>query len=433
MKHLFCFVFVFLSFSSWADNAKLGLDEVVEVAKTNNPDLKKYELSADSKSWGKLEALSEHLPHIGINGTHFLDAKYAVLGVVFGGNPIQFPSAFPQTSFDIEASVLLFDGFGAINRYRAALLEAEAAELELKHARFKLDEMTAIRFYQALAAQELALVADQNIETLEQHLELAQVSEKAGFSTKVDVLRLESQLEEARAEKILATDNVVIARQALNEAMGIEKDDRVLDGSLPTPNGKKVPANLSLDISQREDIQAQERSEQAQQKLNSAAYSVWFPRISFFGLEQFYKFGNFDPVILSNSSFQNAYSYGFKLTWNLFDGGASIAKKARANDVAAISAETYRKTLISSPRDFDMWKRKYIYNSALFEARKRSVEKSTESVRLATLAVKAGTKTHSEALDAELELFRARAGVIKAQIDAAEALANLELALGRRL
>jgi len=53
-------------------------------------------------------------------------------------------------------------------------------------------------------------------------------------------------------------------------------------------------------------------------------------------------------------------------------------------------------------------------------------------VRLATLAVRAGTKTHSEALDAELELFRARAGIIHAQIDAAEALSSLQLALGRR-
>ena len=54
-------------------------------------------------------------------------------------------------------------------------------------------------------------------------------------------------------------------------------------------------------------------------------------------------------------------------------------------------------------------------------------------VRLATIAVKAGTKTHAETLDAELELFRARAGLIRAQIDASEALANLELALGYRL
>jgi ATP-binding cassette subfamily F protein 3 len=56
-----------------------------------------------------------------------------------------------------------------------------------------------------------------------------------------------------------------------------------------------------------------------------------------------------------------------------------------------------------------------------------------ESVRLAKLAFKAGNGTNTEVLDAELDLFRSRAGIVRAQMDAAEALLNLESALGRRL
>jgi outer membrane protein TolC len=411
----------------------LTLTNAIETARNNSPELKKVELAADSSSWSQLEALSEHLPHLSVNGTHFLGAKYALLGVVFGGSPIRFPSAFPQTGIDIEASILLFDGFGAINRYRASLLESEAAQFELNYAKFKLEEWIQVKFEQVLAAQEFAKVADQNIQTLEQHLQLARASQHAGFSTNIDVLRIESQLEEARAEKILTSDNVAIARQALNEAMGVDKDERSLEGVLLFPDRNKIPANLTLDLSQRQDLQAQSHREQAQDRMSSAAGAFLFPRVTFFGVEQFYKYGNFDPVILPNDSFQNAYSFGFRLNWNLFDGGAAIARKARTGNMAKTTSENSRKLLISSPNEFDIWKRKYIYNAALFEARKRSVEKSAESVRLATLAVKAGSKTNSEALDAELELFRARAGVVRAQLDASEALANLELAVGHRL
>ena len=46
---------------------------------------------------------------------------------------------------------------------------------------------------------------------------------------------------------------------------------------------------------------------------------------------------------------------------------------------------------------------------------------------------RAGTRTSSETLDAELDLFRARAGVVNAQVNASEAQIRLELALGRRL
>jgi OMF family outer membrane factor len=428
------FVILFLVLQSTALGAAPGLtlEAAIEAARGGNPALKQAELQADASGWGKLEALSEHLPHLGARATHFLDAKYSRLGVLFGGNAVEFPTGFPQTEFELEASLLLFDGLGSINRYRAATLEAEAATLELEHARFRLEEGVRVRFHQALAAQELARVADQNIETLAQHLKLAQASRRAGFSTSVDVLRLESQMEEARAEKILAEDNVAIARTALFEAMAVPADERPLQGALPAPD-RKLPDDLKLDVAARQDLQAQSRREEAQDRLNSAAGAYWVPRVSLFAYEQFYKFGEFDPAILPNATFQNAYGLGLRLTWNLFDGGAAIARKARADDAAAIAREATRQQQIASAGQFETWKRRYVYNAALYQARRRSVEKSTESVRLATISVRAGTKTHSEALDAELELFRARAGVIRAQVDAAEALAQLELALGHPL
>lgn len=411
----------------------LKLDEALAIARSHSAALRKAELQADSAGWGKLEALSDHLPHLEARGTHYLDAKYPKLGVLFNGNAVQFPSAYPQTNLDLEASILIFDGFGAINRYRASLFESEASELELTHMKFELERTVRVKFYQALAAEQLERVADQNIETLEQHLKLAQASERAGFSTNVDVLRLESQLEEARAEKLLAIDNVELAKQSLLEAMGVENEARLLTGVLPNPEERKLPEGLSLDVARRDDLQALSRRELERARLSTAAASSWFPKVTVFGNKLLYKYGDFDTAILPNFAYQNAYAVGLRLTWSFFDGGASIARHARASDAAAIAAENTRQALIVSPHEFDMWKRKYVYNVALYQARKRSVEKSAESVRLATLGVKAGTKTHSETLDAELELFRARAGLIRAQVDALEAWARLELAVGHEL
>lgn len=411
----------------------LDFQTAIKVAVENNPDLKKAELKSNSTSWGQLEALSKHLPHLDISGRHFLDAKYSRLGVVMAGNQIFLPSAYPQSQVQVEASILLFDGLGSINRYRASLYENEASQLELQYARFRLEEWIQIKFQEVLAAQEFAKVTQQSIETLDQHFGLARASQRAGFSTKVDVLRIDAQLEEARAEILLSADNIAIAKQALFEAMGIETDTRPFVGELPYPNRNKVSDSLRLDVSERPDVQAELKKEKAQNSLNGAAMSEFFPTISLFGAKEFYKFGRFDPAVVPNDSFQSAYSVGLRLSWNIFDGGGTMAKKAQADNAARIAEQSSRKTLLASPREFDIWKRKYIYNSALFAARKRAVEKSTESVRLATIAVRAGAKTHSETLDAELELFRARAGVVRAQLDASEALAHLELAVGHRL
>ncbi|MGZ3697857.1 MAG: TolC family protein, partial [Bdellovibrionota bacterium] len=84
------------------------------------------------------------------------------------------------------------------------------------------------------------------------------------------------------------------------------------------------------------------------------------------------------------------------------------------------------------PVDLALWRRRLVYSTALFEARKTDVSKSEESVRLAKEGLHAGTRTTSEVLDAELDLFRSKAGVIRAQLDALEATVNLELALGRK-
>lgn len=416
-----------------ADDQGLTLSEAVKIASENSPELRQSNLAMHSAGLGRMEAISAHLPHIDLHGTHFLDAKYSELRVSLGGAIVEFPTAYPQSDFTFEASLLLFDGFGAINQFRAARLEYEAAKLELEDARFRLEENINVLFQKALAAQEFVKVAEQKIETLEQHLQLAQVNQKVGFSTNVDVLRIEALLEEARADKILAVDNVLIAKNELYQALGVEEDARPIVGTLLIPESTKAFEDLKLELSERRDVSAQVLREDKQYRLAAASKSEFFPRVTLFAAGQFYKYGDFDPAVLPSYHFYNAYSVGLRVSWNLFNGGGSIAKSKRAHDFAKSKVEQTRKLLIASPHEFELWKRKFIYNVALYSARKRAEEKSAESVRLATIAVKAGTKTHAEALDAEQELFRARAGVIQAQVGAAEALSKLEVALGHRV
>jgi outer membrane protein TolC len=71
-----------------------------------------------------------------------------------------------------------------------------------------------------------------------------------------------------------------------------------------------------------------------------------------------------------------------------------------------------------------------VSKASLYEARLTDIDKAKESVRLATLGFKAGTRTTTDVLDAELEVFKATSGMVQAQVDALEALINLEIALG---
>ena len=83
--------------------------------------------------------------------------------------------------------------------------------------------------------------------------------------------------------------------------------------------------------------------------------------------------------------------------------------------------------------EFAYWKRRYSSNTDHYVSKQLNVTRSLESVRLAKEEERAGSRTSSEVLDAELDLFRSKAGVVNAQVNAVESLINLELALGRTI
>ena len=426
----------FLVLAPQSQGAQLPLivAEAIEAGRRNHPELRRLELAVEGAGWKKWEALSGYLPQFAVNSSYYLEAKYPKIGVNLGGNDVSIPSAYPQVNLDISASWTFFDGFGTWNLYSAASLNHEAAQFDLNHARFRMDQAIRVKFCQALAAQELAEVTHQNIETLEHHLHLVEVGEQAGTGTRVDVLRLKAQLEEARAEKILADDNVTLAKQGLAEVMGVDEAPQLLEGSLPLPEENKGLESLEFKVSDRDDFRAQGKREAASGRMESAAWGALAPKVSLFAVEQFYGYnGTFSSQIVPTNGLNPAYGLGLRLTWNLFDGGSSIARKAQLDVQAKQTIEMTRKMLLGARSDFETWKRRYIYQVALFRARQRSVEQTEESVRLADISVQAGTKTHSEVLDAERDLFRARAGVIQAQLGAVEALSHLEETLGHSL
>jgi outer membrane protein TolC len=70
---------------------------------------------------------------------------------------------------------------------------------------------------------------------------------------------------------------------------------------------------------------------------------------------------------------------------------------------------------------------------AIYKAKLTDVDEARESARLATVGFEAGTRTTTDVLDAELEEYRAAAGLVQAQVDSFEALINLELSVGKRI
>lgn len=415
----------------------LNLDEAISEGLSHSPDIQRAEAALDETHWKKNEVFGAgFLPKISASAVHYFDVtKYEMTDLVFAGQEVSFPGIFPNNQFTLSATLPIFDGLANVYHSEAASLDESASEQDLSRLRFTLTERIRLAFYQALAAAALRDVAVENVKTLEDHLKMVQIQRRGGTATQYDTLRVEVQLNEARSDEDDAEDAMLQTRKALIRLMGLAGDDRALTGRLPAPDANLVRGLELTDQTppDRGDLRALELREEAADKERKAGNSWLIPSISAGGQFIYYDLLLYDNAIIDNHNYQTAYNLGIFLTWNLFDGGVSYS---RSREIAARQVEAEKASeaaRIQVPNDFIYWKKRYLSNTDHYKSKQLDVSRSEESVRLAEDEARAGTRTSTEVLDAELDLFRSRAGVVNAQVNAAESLINLELALGRTI
>ena len=411
--------------------SKLSLDDALREAEANSPGYQAMRAALDSAKWKKIEGLSNFLPSVTAQAIRVLDYKYQNFDIVSATGTTTLPAIQPLTAASLNVYFPIFDGLANLRRYRLGVDNESAADSDLKWSQFQLAQQVKLRFYSALAAVKLSEVAKQNVKTLEDHLQKTQVQKRGGVSTQFDVLRIEVQLSDARADEIQNNDNVEISKKYLLEILNLETDDRELVGELPAPvvgmvQGLKVPKPDS-----RADVQAMLSRDHANLEVSKIAELYWVPKI---GLSYQYSFyNNRDNSVFDAQPYRNAWQLGLTLTWNIFDGMVSIAKNREAKADAFKSQKLVKQSLIHIPVEFENWKRKFETASVNYKAKVLNVSRAQESVRLAQEGYRAGTRTNGEVLDAELDLFRSRAGVVSTQLNAEEALINLESVVGRKI
>jgi outer membrane protein TolC len=418
-----------LAMAAWADGG-LSLEQAQAEALGHSPRGLKAAAAADEQDWRFSEAQSGFWPRVTLDASHFNEDKFQGLGVTLPlpPHPISFdmPMVYPYTSLGFTGSWTLFEGFSNLYRSAAALAGRQAGRISADWATVQVAQDVRLKYCQALTAQQLEGLAEANVKTLEDHLRMVQDLLNNGQATKFDVLRVEVQLDEARTELLAAQDRVVMARRSLTQAMGLTSDARPLSGELP------VPQDVSLDAAAADDspaLKARDLQAQAAGKAAMASLGHWAPRLMLVANYQWYN--NQDIEIEDFDAYKTAYQLGFAASWELFNGFGSLAHQQQAFAQARQAEQDAREARLKQDYDREFWGRRLRYCVKLYQAKLADVDKAQESVRLATLGQKAGTRTTTEVLDAELDSFRSSAGVVSAQMDAAEALINLELALGK--
>ena len=342
MKKNLILVTLFFATAAFAQEAKtvhaFSLADAVNYAQKNNVQVKNALLDIDIQIQTNKEIASAALPNIGssVGGTDFLTIPTSLLpGQIFGGAPgtfipVQFGTKF-NANYGANFNQILFDGQVFI------ALQARATSLDWKRKNAALTEenikANIYKIYYQLSASKTQLnILDANIERLEKLAKDAAAMYKSGFAEKLDVDKVNVQLNNLQTEKLKANNSVTIGYMGLKMLMGMPVKDSLVLTDVINEN------NLSTDVLYEDDFEYDVRKDfqylttiKKLSEFNIKRYQLSFlPTITMNGAytknAQRTKFDFFDK---KGSWFETAL-IGLNVNFPLFNGGARLAKINKA-------------------------------------------------------------------------------------------------------
>lgn len=343
-----------------------------------------------------------------------------------GGNALGGGTNLNQ--YAVRGSISQLIDITGIVRTAAQVGHLEEALTRLEIVRLRMETTLNVKtaFYNLLRAQAFVAVNEAAVTQSEELLRVTRAQKDAGVASEFDVLRAQTQLANNQQALISSRNQVLVARNALANTVGIDPS---------TPVDAQAPAIPPVPGLNEEDLIAtaiKQRPEYAQADINllKAQKNIRLARRS---LEPFLNASangsyNPNPAIVANQKATG--SVGLVLTLPLSDGGSTKAavEAARSDERGAlvqkdqftrgIKAEVQQ--AIVAVKDADERTR----------STELTVTQAQEALRLAGVRFRAGVGTQLDVNDAQTALVQASTNAVNARYDYLAALARLSRSVG---
>lgn len=443
MKKNLILVTLFFATAAFAQEAKtvhaFSLADAVNYAQKNNVQVKNALLDIDIQIQTNKEIASAALPTIGssVGGTDFLTIPTSLLpGQIFGGAPgtfipVQFGTKF-NANYGANFNQILFDGQVFI------ALQARATSLDWKRKNAALTEenikANIYKIYYQLSASKTQLnILDANIERLEKLAKDAAAMYKSGFAEKLDVDKVNVQLNNLQTEKLKANNSVTIGFMGLKMLMGMPVKDSLVLTDIINEN------NLTVDILYEDNFEYGIRKDfqylttiKKLSTFNVKRYQLSFlPTITMNGAytknAQRTKFDFFDK---KGNWFETAL-IGLNVNFPLFNGGARLAKINKAklelqqvdNQMAALKNNI--------DNELSQAKLSYMSSVATVNFQKKNMQLAENVYSQTKKKFEAGTGSNTEISAAQADLVAAQNNFMNALYAALIAKVDLLKASGK--
>ena len=415
---------------------QLSLEQAVETALKNHPNLKAADSQVEGAQANVLKSKSGFLPKVTLSETWSKsDNPLMVLGTKLNQesvtpadfNPVVMNDPEPLSNYNTRLSVMqpVFNGGKEYLGIKQARLASEAVAQDRVRTRQETVFNVVKAYYGLLLAKEYDKVAIQSLEASAANMKLAETRYKAGAVLQSDLLRAKVQYAEVKEMSTRSENGVKLAEANLNFAMGVPQDAQyAVEGSLSSQEVKEgLDGMISGAFSLRPDLSSLNLNRKNAETNISQARTDYIPSLNLMGQVDW----NSDRLAGNDAK---SWAVMAVLQWNLFDGlvTTSRVREATANAGRMRAMEEQMRSGVQ------LQVRQAYYNvQASLEriaATSSSVQEAEEGFRIVQRRYEAGMTTLVDVLGAENALIRARTGALQALYDNNVAAAELKLATG---
>jgi outer membrane protein len=407
----------------------LTLDELVELALVNSPDINISRSDLEAARQRTRQARSGYLPQLdalaagGVTGIKYKEADEKDSGLFAGS---------------LSASQLLLDfgkTTGNIGAYGKA---AEAYDAALQQT--IADKIFAVKrdYYTLLRDKSLIIVYEENVKLNEQQLYRSEKYFKAGIRTKIDVTDARVRLIEARLALQNASYDLKLARVALEKTVGVMPQEGTYGVHKEVPDPINLFETLPAEDKTLAELEAYALEHRHELKSYASQIESAQARVKSFRGDYFptlFAYGQYDARHASDDFMvftpERQWQATLNLRWNLFSGLRTDAEVEEAQINVNRASSAYLRAKLAVKQETDDAYILVMKNKDAIELSESLAEAAKEKFGQAQKRYEYGLSDYIELQQARQEYIDALSQLYVSYFDYYIALAGLDRAIGR--
>ena len=384
---------------------ELTLDQAVNLALTNNPSGKIAVFDYEAAKGALTAARSYRWPTI--TGTH--KDSWTWSGENYNKKYSLDPNyVSDQYSNSMTASWVLWSGNKVESQISQAKLALDSSQWGIAKARQQLKFDATTGYFNLMGARDSVKLSQESVERLENYLRDTKLQFEVGVVAKVDVLRSEVALAQARQDLIVAQNTYDIAMAKLNNIIGLPLSTELsVKGDLSYVNFETdIATTIDTALRQRPEISQSTDAAKSAQEAVTVAKAGYLPTVT-----AKYSTGWNDNTF---SGWDNHNWTAYLTTdWTFLDSGLTAGNVKKAVEGFHKAQEQLKQTV-----DGVRLEVRSTYLS--LKAAGQSIQTSSAAVGLAeedykikVIRYQAGVGTNLDVLDAQVALTTAKNNLLK--------------------